>query len=109
MGKKDDEKAIAKERIAILFELGKKCAKKEPKLAARYVLLAKKIGMRYNVSLGRESKKLFCRNCFAYFVPGANCRVRTLSDKQSVSIKCLSCNFQAYFPYIKEKMKRKEN
>jgi len=53
---------IAKERINILFDE----AKKRPDFAKRYVKLAKKIGMRYNVRLGNHKRK-FCRYCDSYF------------------------------------------
>src|SRR3989338_485217 len=44
---------IAKERIAILFDEARKTAASEPDLAKRYMLLAKRIAMRYNVRLGK--------------------------------------------------------
>lgn len=55
---------IAKERIGILFSEAAKTNDKA--LQNRYMKLAKKIGMRYNVRLG-EKKKMFCKNCFYYF------------------------------------------
>ncbi len=64
---------IAKERIGILFEEAAKS--KDPALQKRYMKLAKKIGMRYNVRLGKR-KKQFCKHCFAYFGPDARRRLK---------------------------------
>ena len=58
---------IARERIDILFDEAKKA---DEDLARRYLRLAKKIGMRYNVKIGRERKKLFCKHCFTPFRAG---------------------------------------
>ena len=58
---------IAKERIEILFDEAKKAP---DDLARRYVKLAKKIGMRYNVKLGPDRKKLYCKHCFTPFSSG---------------------------------------
>lgn len=62
---------IAKERIAILFQEAERAP---DDLARRYFQLAKKIGMRYNIKLGPERKKLFCRHCF---MPFRSARART--------------------------------
>lgn len=55
---------IAKERIAILFDEAMKTT--DDHYARRYIRLAKKIGMRYNVRLG-ERKRLFCPACYTPF------------------------------------------
>ena len=47
---------IAGERIDILLGLAGKEAKKHPERARRYVELARKIGMRYNVRLGGRKR-----------------------------------------------------
>ena len=75
---------IAKERIGILFDEAAKTS--NPTLQKRYMQLAKRIGMRYNVRLeGR--KKLFCKYCYYYF--GGNVK-RRLKDGKMV-IKCPGC------------------
>ncbi len=63
---------IAKERIDILFGEAEHA---KDDLARRYIRLAKKIGMRYNVKLGPERKKLFCQHCFTPF-RGARTRMK---------------------------------
>ncbi len=96
-------KKIARERIQILFELAKKEFDKHPERSKRYVELARKIGMRYNVRLTKEMKMSFCKKCFSYLKPGINCRVRVRKDKQSVILTCLKCGHISRHPYIREK------
>jgi len=55
---------IAKERISILFGEAQTA---EDDLARRYIRLAKKIGMRYNVKIAPEMKRAYCRHCFTPF------------------------------------------
>ena len=95
-------KRIAKERVEILFELAEKEFKKYPERSKRYVELARKIGMRYNVRLTRKMKMRFCRRCLSYLKPGVNCRVRTRSDRKSVILTCMECGHVIRYPYIKE-------
>jgi len=75
---------IARERIGILFDEARKT--QDTKLCKRYMQLAKKIGMRYNVRLG-DKKKMFCKQCFYYF--GANAKRRLKNGK--ISITCPGC------------------
>lgn len=86
---------IAKERIKILFNEAEQA---EPELAKRYMKLAKKIGMRYNVRLG-TLKRRFCRHCFSFFAAG-NSRRRMKSGIMNVT--CLGCGRITRYPY-KEK------
>jgi ribonuclease P protein subunit RPR2 len=96
---------IAKERIIILFrEAAKSARANDFKRADRYVFLARKIGMKYNVKLTRYKRK-FCKYCYKYLLPGANAVVRTNPRTQSVEIKCLECKKINRYPYAKEKMK----
>lgn len=87
---------IAKERIAILFNLAKKDIIKNPERAKRYVELARKIGLRYNVRLGK-AKRDFCKNCFTILLPGITSQVRV--DKGEIVIKCLKCQKKYRYPY----------
>ncbi len=83
---------IAKERIGILFSEAAKC--KDKKLQERYMKIAKKIGMRYNVRLG-ENKKLFCKHCFYYF--GHETKRRLKNGK--LVIICPGCKKITRHPY----------
>jgi len=84
---------IAKQRIAILHEEAKTTA--DPVLQKRYIQLAKKIGMRYNVRLPRAAKRSFCKYCFAALKYGWR-------TKNSIRYtKCQSCGKAARFPFRK--------
>ncbi len=96
-------KKIAKERVRILFDQAESEFDKHPERSKRYVELARKMGMRYNVRLAKRMKMRFCSKCLSYLRPGVNCRVRTRNDKQSVVITCLECGNVSRYPYIREK------
>lgn len=63
---------IARERMDILF--GEAMSAPDD-LARRYIRLAKKIGMRYNVKIGPGRKKLYCTKCFTPY-RGARARLK---------------------------------
>jgi len=48
---------IARERILILLDLAEKEFKKHPERSRRYVELARKISLRYNVRLSKQLKR----------------------------------------------------
>jgi len=83
-------KTMAKKRIEKLFKLAEeKAFSNKLSLADRYVELARKISMRYRVSIPREFRRKFCKNCYRYLQPGVNARVRLTSGK--LVIYCRNC------------------
>jgi ribonuclease P protein subunit RPR2 len=81
---------IAGERIADLFALAEKEAgRSHPELASRYVALARKIGMRYNVRLLPEYRELYCRKCSVFWVEGRTVRTRLRGGRRVRT--CLAC------------------
>lgn len=101
---RDAERDIARERMEILLDLAMKTIRKDSKLTRRYVELARRIGMRSQVSIPREYKQMICKNCGTLLVPGFNCRVRTRSDGGTkVVITCLDCGNHKRYPALKEK------
>ena len=99
---------IAKERILLLFKEAEKEFRKHPERSKRYVELAQKIGMRYNVRIPKDLKRKFCSKCLSYLKPGVNCRVRTRKGKRAVVVACLVCGFVSRHPYIREKQNIKQ-
>jgi ribonuclease P protein subunit RPR2 len=89
---------IAKERIQILFDLAEKEFKKNPERSKRYIELARKIGLRYNIRLPKQLKRKFCKNCNTLLIPGLTSRVR-ISKGKVLSIKCLKCEKIYRYPY----------
>ena len=87
---KSEQKKIAKKRIKKLFYLAEKNAlDKKLDLADRYIKIARKISMRYLVSIPKYYKRRFCKHCYSYLLPGENCRVRI--NKGKVLIYCNNC------------------
>lgn len=91
-GKPDWQKKIAEERIEILFGLAKKEIEKNPERSRRYVELARKIGMRYNVRFSKQLKRIFCKECNTILMPGRTSQVRIGGKIKSVTVKCKNCN-----------------
>jgi ribonuclease P protein subunit RPR2 len=81
---------IAKDRINILLKLAKKESKANPERSRRYALLARKIGMRYNVRLPVEWKRVFCKGCGTLLKPGVTCEQR--KEEGATIIRCGKCN-----------------
>ena len=88
-GKPKQEIKIAKERIDILFSEAKKRAKDRPELSDRYVEIARKIAMKYNIKMPKKYKRKFCKNCYSYLIPKKRSIHRTKNGK--VTIKCKKC------------------
>ncbi len=98
-------KQIALERIQTLFNEAEKVFKKDPKLANRYVFLARKISMKAKARIPSRLKRRFCKHCYSYLMPGVNVRVRTQRGK--VVYYCLNCKKYMRFPYIREQKARR--
>jgi len=87
---------IAKERIHILFKEAEKMVRKDRALANRYIKLARKIGMRYNVRLGKDLKRKVCKYCKAFLYPGVTSQTRV--KKGCVKVKCSHCGKTSHYP-----------
>ncbi len=96
---------IAGERIDILMKLAGKEFKGHPERSNRYVELARKIGMRYNVRIPKASRN-FCKKCYKFIVPGKNSVVRSSARTRSMETKCLECGEVTRMPYAIEKRKQ---
>ena len=76
--------------------------------ANRYVELARKIGMRYNVRIPRWYRRRYCKQCHSYLMPSFNCRVR-LRGRKAV-IFCEECGSYMRIPFSREwKGKKKKD
>jgi ribonuclease P protein subunit RPR2 len=84
---------IARERVSDLFALAEKEATDGHRdLANRYVVLARRVGMRYNVRLLPEYRELYCRGCSTFWVEGLSVRTRLRGGRRVRT--CLSCGRQ---------------
>jgi len=95
--KSKTNRKIALERIKILFKQAKEIFKEDPKLAHRYIYLARKIAMKFKVRIPRELKRKFCKHCYKYLVPNVNCRVRVHNGH--MVYYCLECKKYMRFRY----------
>lgn len=89
--KKASVRKIALERIYRLFELAEINFEKHPERSKRYIELARKIAMRYNVRVPFELKQKFCKKCNAFLKVGVNAKIRV--SKQIIKVTCLECNY----------------
>lgn len=95
------QRRLARQRITVLFRLAEKEAKKHRfDRADRYVEIARRIGMRYLISIPREYKYLMCKRCHRFLLPGVTGRVRT--NRGKLVITCMYCNSHRRIP-LKEK------
>ena len=84
---------VARERVSDLFALAEReSVGPQPELADRYVALARRIGMRYNVRLLREYRELYCRACSSFWVEGRTVRTRLRNGRRVRT--CLKCGRQ---------------
>ncbi|MEM4633621.1 MAG: ribonuclease P Rpr2/Rpp21/SNM1 subunit [Candidatus Anstonellaceae archaeon] len=99
MEAKQSLKSIIQERIDILLNAAISCMKrKEYYYAKRYVFLARKLAMRYNVRMSKSQKALFCKSCGMPSIPGFNLKVRLRKRKKSAEYLC-SCGAKRSFKY----------
>jgi len=98
---------IAEERISNLFLLAEKEALRgEKELARRYVSLARRIGEKVNIRLGRKYGKKFCRKCNTYFT-SETLKVRADKKTKTISYICLECGYIRRYPYNTKNKKKK--
>ncbi len=93
---KPNQKKIAKARMDFLFQLAKEVFKENSSLADKYVKIARRIAMKHKLKLDPKFKKMFCRNCHKYIMPGINCRVRL--HRHRLIYYCLSCRHYTRHP-----------
>ena len=98
---------IARDRIKRLFAAAEKDFPQHPTAARKYLELAKKIGMRYNVRMASQQKRRVCKKCFSYLVSGISCTIRANPKQKAMVITCKNCGHISRFPYRKEKKLKK--
>jgi ribonuclease P protein subunit RPR2 len=92
-------KKIALKRINILFKLAKEVMHEEPKRAQIYVQIARKIAMRTRLNMPKEYRRLICKQCKRFILPGVNCRIRIQQRREPhMVITCLNCGRHSRIP-----------
>lgn len=88
---------IARERIDLLFEEAEEQFPDHGERADRYVELARRIAMRFNLPLPEEHQRKFCSECGSFLRPGENAKVRV--EKGVKKVKCEECGEVEKSPY----------
>ena len=100
------QKDVIKERIYRLFSQAEEESSKHPERSRRYMEMAHRLSMRYNVTIPPGLKRRFCSSCKSYLVPGKNSRVRTSPSQKAVIVTCKECGHVSRLPYRKEKPRK---
>ncbi len=96
---------IASKRIDILFDLAEGEAKaRNQHRANRYVELARKIGMRYNVRVPKRFRRRYCKHCNSYLLPSVTSRVRV--RRKRLVIFCENCGGYLRVPFGRESIQK---
>jgi ribonuclease P protein subunit RPR2 len=95
---------IAKQRIQTLFTLARETYHDNPLLAQRYVDIARRIAMAAKIRLPAEYRRMVCRHCKSFILPGVSCRVRIKQRREPhVVITCLKCGKHMRIPLKRKK------
>lgn len=95
---KSTERELALARIQRLFHLAVDSQRsEEPASSARYVQLARRIAMRYQVSIPSGLRRQLCRSCGALLIDGKTARHRIIRGRLSVT--CLRCGTVKRYPF----------
>jgi RNase P subunit RPR2 len=95
------------ERVEILLSLSQEWLKSRPQRAKGCILLARKIGRRYNVRFSTKQKMLFCKKCSTPLLAGYNLTVRLSRPTRALLYICKNCGYAAKFRYGKKKLGKK--
>ena len=97
----------AKERIETLYaQAFAKARAGDLELARRYLVLAKRIGMRYTIRIPRHLKRQTCDSCFSPLLPNRTARYRNRSGRTIVT--CLACGAIKRYPFKKRSVEHDE-
>ncbi len=96
---KSEERVLAQERMRHLVALAEKAQRGQEAASEvkRYVSLARRIGMRYQVSLPRDMRRRICRGCESVLISGRTARHRVTNGRLTVT--CLSCGAVKRYPF----------
>ncbi len=88
---------VARERIDLLMvEADRAALAGSIELADRYVELARRVGMRYNIRVPTAHRRRFCRGCYGYLLPSVTSRTRL--QRGRVVTTCLRCGHVMRLP-----------
>ncbi len=88
-GTKNQQQNHALGEIIAILGKAKEVFGEKPDLANKYAKKARRIALKYKVSLPLKYKRSICKSCHAFLVPGKNLRVRTHNGH--MVYYCLNC------------------
>ena len=88
-GTKKQQQNRALGEITSILGKAKEVFNENKGLADKYAKKARRIALKYKVSLPLKYKRSICKSCHAFLVPGKNLRVRT--NKGHMVYYCLNC------------------
>ena len=89
---KNSKKEVARQHIFILFDNAVSNVRKDPKLAQKQALTARRICMRFKISMPWQIRISFCKKCKQFIAPGIASKIRLGSKPKSIRITCSYCN-----------------
>jgi len=108
--RRDLEREIAAERIQILLKLAQETYRKDKALTQRYVDLAKSIVTKSKVKIPLQYKRLICKHCGRFMMPGVDSRIRIRQRREPhIVITCLHCQGRYRLPLRRRKKMSKPN
>jgi ribonuclease P protein subunit RPR2 len=84
-------KKIAKERMAILYELAKQELHKDTTLSRDYIKTLRLISEHYKVRPDQHQKAQTCKHCDLPLIPGDNAETRVIAAQKRILYRCKSC------------------
>ena len=95
----DATRQIALDHVATLFRLAQEVVQDRPELAQSYITTSRKIAMKTRLRLPKEYRRMICRHCKSFILPGLNCRVRIQPRREPhVVVTCLECGEHTRIP-----------
>lgn len=88
--------------IEKLFELARVNVRIHPNRTKRYIRLARAISMRTKIRIPEKLKRVFCKKCFTYWIPGHNVRINT-DPKRKITEYICECGAIRRFGYGRRK------
>ncbi len=93
---KEEQRASALQKIRALFDAAALAFSANPAQAHKLAAQAHRLMLRSKVKLPAVLKRRFCKQCRAFWVPGATVRVRLTKGK--VVYTCLACKHALRMP-----------
>ena len=88
-GNRNQQRKFALSEISSILDKAKEVFDAKPDLADKYAKKARRVALKYKLKLPLKFKRMICKNCYGFLVPGKNLRVRT--RKGHIVYYCLNC------------------